>query len=648
MSKKYLKLFQEPLVVDKCSSEDKKSIYLTARKCKNILEVAVFVKEKAKYRIFFEGDDFMTYITGEDRFSKKSIYDLDYYLSGHDVYCDDKSKALLLKYLHGAVEEKSLLDLISDHQWSIKRKRLEKKHRSEEEMLDEKMKIFRKPVPRGYENFVRNKVFSEDFVLFYCRKEDYAYCTKCGTWHKYSEMEDKPKIGKNIVCPCCRSTVKCRARVPQNGQTVCKWSLLVQTDGDRVLFRYFCHSLTIKGTEIGEIRTSEMQRSINDVFGTKSYMWDSFHNTGKMRWCNYHDPTGSFNPSMWTYPTKGIYVYQRGLEKVLEVERYRYSAFDLYCRPVFFSTSYGPENYLYQYLKKPYIEKLIKVRFHKMASYLLDSWYGERMEKELNRSASDVKGLLNVDGRTYKRLVMIGDPSVEDYRVLKEFSFLNERNLKRIKNVPKVAIRIQKIKRAMSMDGMTHTKFISYVEKNCLNDIDLYLDYLDFCIFLGYPATSEYLYPKDLKAMHSKFAEEKAVIMEQKRREELERKSREMALLTAKMEKEARYHMEDDSYVIVLPKDYESLRMESQVLNHCVKTYIDDINKGQTMIFFIRKREEVEKPFFTLEINKDLNLVQCRTRHNKKAVEFDREKGTHVQNFAESFRRQLVNAAFAS
>lgn len=177
------------------------------------------------------------------------------------------------------------------------------------------MKLFRKSIPKGYLNYVRNKVFEMDFVLFYCRKKDVAYYTKCGTMHKLSEMEDMPKIGKTITDPSCKAQVKCKARIPMKGQTVCKWSLLIQTDGeDRILLRYFCHSLTTKGYSVGEIRTKELQRSINDRQGTESFMWEDFHNTGIMCWCMFHDPVGYFTPSMWTYPTKGIYVYQRGLD----------------------------------------------------------------------------------------------------------------------------------------------------------------------------------------------------------------------------------------------------------------------------------------------------------------------------------------------
>lgn len=59
------------------------------------------------------------------------------------------------------------------------------------------------------------------------------------------------------------------------------------------------------------------------------------------------------------------------------------------------------------------------------------------------------------------------------------------------------------------------------------------------------------------------------------------------------------------------------LQKESEVLNHCVRTYVDRVASGKTSILFIRKVEEPDKPWFTLELDCSGRVVQCRGDHNR-------------------------------
>ena len=59
------------------------------------------------------------------------------------------------------------------------------------------------------------------------------------------------------------------------------------------------------------------------------------------------------------------------------------------------------------------------------------------------------------------------------------------------------------------------------------------------------------------------------------------------------------------------------LQKESKALNHCVRTYVDRVASGKTSILFIRKVEEPDTPWFTLELDCSGRVVQCRGDHNK-------------------------------
>lgn len=47
----------------------------------------------------------------------------------------------------------------------------------------------------------------------------------------------------------------------------------------------------------------------------------------------------------------------------------------------------------------------------------------------------------------------------------------------------------------------------------------------------------------------------------------------------------------------------------------CVGTYVDRVAKGQTHIFFVRRVEEPDTPYFTMEYNNG-RVIQCRGSHN--------------------------------
>lgn len=63
-----------------------------------------------------------------------------------------------------------------------------------------------------------------------------------------------------------------------------------------------------------------------------------------------------------------------------------------------------------------------------------------------------------------------------------------------------------------------------------------------------------------------------------------------------------------------MPENLDELKTEGECLHHCVGNYRDKVARGETMIFFIRKEEEPEKPYFTLEWKG--KIIQCRGFRN--------------------------------
>jgi hypothetical protein len=84
---------------------------------------------------------------------------------------------------------------------------------------------------------------------------------------------------------------------------------------------------------------------------------------------------------------------------------------------------------------------------------------------------------------------------------------------------------------------------------------------------------------------------------------------------------------ENDKFVICYPKTTTDIANEGLVLRHCVKSYIPNVLKGETNILFLRKKEEINTPYFTIEVENDGKIRQihgfCNSNINKKSEEYE-------------------------
>lgn len=95
---------------------------------------------------------------------------------------------------------------------------------------------------------------------------------------------------------------------------------------------------------------------------------------------------------------------------------------------------------------------------------------------------------------------------------------------------------------------------------------------------------------------------------------------------------------EETGLKIVPCKDEAELRIEGKILHHCVATYSEEHAKGKSNIFFIRKLEDKETPFFTLELKvKDgkYTVNQNRGKYNcdrtEIVIEFEKKWLEHIK-----------------
>ena len=66
---------------------------------------------------------------------------------------------------------------------------------------------------------------------------------------------------------------------------------------------------------------------------------------------------------------------------------------------------------------------------------------------------------------------------------------------------------------------------------------------------------------------------------------------------------------------IVYPASSDEIVAEGNALRHCVASYVDKVAAHKTMILFLRRCEDVDKPFFTVEVQ-HRKVVQVRGNCN--------------------------------
>jgi hypothetical protein len=76
------------------------------------------------------------------------------------------------------------------------------------------------------------------------------------------------------------------------------------------------------------------------------------------------------------------------------------------------------------------------------------------------------------------------------------------------------------------------------------------------------------------------------------------------------IEKWENWTFENDEFAIISPKKPADLAKEGLELHHCVKSYIERVSNGITNILFLRRKNEIDKPFYTIELSNSGSIEQ--------------------------------------
>ena len=145
-----------------------------------------------------------------------------------------------------------------------------------------------------------------------------------------------------------------------------------------------------------------------------------------------------------------------------------------------------------------------------------------------------------------------------------------------------------------------------------------YEDYIEQLHRLRIPINNASRFPKDLYKAHEELSKLIAEIDKKIDAADLKEKNRILEKLVNEVK--PLYDVKSKDFVIIWPKTKKDFVLEGQLQHNCVGGYFERCVKGRTTVFFLRRKENQDKPFCTVEFNNG-TLIQCRTIYNKDAPE---------------------------
>jgi len=505
-----------------------------------------------------------------------------------------------------------------------------------------KKKMSAVPEPtEGFKNWAMS--FVEEHVMYMLpfrkKKSTKAVCSACQKEHEYSRGKIKPK--QIINCPSCGAecTVK---RVdyennnPVQGYQFRKEVLLFQKIGGEFCERHFYITRWVDLSR-EETRLTETGRIFYPA-GRYDPEWtgDLTHGLRPKgrKYFNKYDPwndkefwddknlSGLSNIILGSGP-----VYPRTINKrMFEGTRYRYCAMERIRNEKCFT----PIDYLEKFSQMPQkMEMMIKTGLLRMAL--------EITKDEFKGSGKPWEQL----GITKKQMNRLRD--INGGRMALKWMRHEEGTGKSIDNetiryFEKEGINPDDV--AFISDRMSERKIMNYIIRQCRQRkmkaeevLILWRDYLSMALRMKMDIQQELISkPKDVRQAHDGLVRLCGGADVTKRAGEIIRKYPDVDEILQSIKD--KYEYMDGQYAVVVPAKIEDIIYEGRKLGHCLDKsdiYFDRIQRRESFIVFLRKAEDTEKPYYTLEIEPDGTTRQKRTTGDwqdkdfKEAVSFIRK-----------------------
>lgn len=520
------------------------------------------------------------------------------------------------------------------------------------ERIERKMATVPEPT-EGFKNWAM--AFVEEHVMymlpFHKKKTTKATCSACQSEHEYDKGKIKPK--QIIACPSCGTecTVK---RVdykncnPIPGYQFRKEVLLFQKIGEEFCERHFYATRwvdfsgeQIKLTEIGRIfyPIGKYNPNLNgdSIYGLRRKGRTYFNKYDPWIDKEFWDDknlSGMSNIILRSGP-----VYPRTInKKMFEGTKYQYCAMELIRN----EKSFTPIDYLEKFTQMPQkMEMMVKTGLMRMALEITECEFNgsgkpwEQMgitKKQMNR-------LRNINGGRRALLWMRyeeGTGKAVDDETIRYF----EREKVNPDDIAFISDRMSE-RKIMNYIIRQHRQRKSKTEEVLI----LWRDYLSMAMRMKMDVQQELIFkPRDVKKAHDDLVRLCGGADVAKRAGEIMQNYPDVDEILQSIKD--KYEYMDNQYAVVVPEKIEEIIYEGRKLGHCLDKsdiYFDRIQRRESFIVFLRKVEDIEKPYYTLEIEPDGTTRQKRTTGDRQDQDFY-EAVSFIRKWQREVKKRLNRA----
>ena len=554
------------------------------------------------------------------------------------VLISPREEEALRRFLKAEKTENHQMDNLC--KW-IKQTRQEMKKRSMEkrgELMDEDYRLCPEALPEGLIDYIRREVLPEDRVIIYKRGNVNGICTVCGT--QVHARGRRFTQSAYATCPNCGARVICvledgcafAANYIENIVAVQKG-----TDGETVFFRQWLlhRDNSARWEHIEDFLQETVRYAIR---GNKTAKWQK---QGKE---SYYMRTERYELDEWTrWQDNRIYdgsyfFYPTGIEEALSGTAMQYADLEGYLEER--GHNKNPIYFLEYHARYPVIEFLWKAGYRNIVHNRI---FG--MDRENRNAILWERKKLKECFKFPLRILKLMPPEEWSLNDIQRVNDLWEKYGGKVTDTEIRLVLQSKVDIQLWSRATTYAnagRILKYIknqtdkrkEKNpdkrsiSQNDTaQAYRDYLQECEQLHLDLhDKEILFPKDLTAAHNR-------TMEQVKFEKNKADQEKFQKAVEKLEK---FAWGEGEFFIRPAREQMELTAEGKALHHCVGGYIRDMAEEKTAIFFLRKANEPDKPFYTLELQKK-RVIQCRTEHN---ASYDRNPDG--KNFVDMWMEKVV------
>lgn len=597
-----------------------------------ILKVAVFLVEDLKkdaklpvYEIYFDKEnmDFITFdtVSGKWRNAMLNALEMEKNISGKTPYITKKEGDMLHRYFSS---EKGVEMAMQEFQYKVRYFQLKAKHKKETDPWDEFLK--RTPdIPDTWEQDAALAMKQQ--YIFYKYERNGAktgYCTVC----KKEVPIVAPKHNEETTCKSCGRHVQFKS-IGKFKQIITKneYGYLIQKSGDGFVIREF--SCWRKHTQTDykhpEIHCLEVRRVFYD--GNTNPIDAYYYGDYK------HECTRWIKAYLTSDTSYGMYSDYKGFVKIQEtddlVDCLKYTGIleisktDCCC---------DPEIFINAAKEYPVIEKFAKAGLGKLAESCLHR--GTLKRFTVYDDKHELTKMLGIDKMRLTRLKSNNGSSCFLSWLQYEKRLNTQLDDRIYKWFEDVSLYPEDLKEMLSY--MSVTKAMNFIKRqldlgfaSVGTVIRTYGDYINMASRLKINLKKEiFNRPKNLVTAHNEAIEMCDNVDTVKRAGQIINVYPDIDTICQSIKD--KYRFENEQFSIVVPDKVEDIINEGKILRHCVGSsdiYFERIQNRETYIVFLRHTEEVDKPYYTLEIEPNGTVRQKRTtgdRQNEDIEEADK------------------------